>query len=447
VDTVVLVSIDSLRADHVGIYGYDKPTSPAIDSIAESAIVFDRAYSTTSWTLPAHAALFTGQEDFTHGVLRATNRWPAQAVTLAEELARAGIRTTGFYSGPYLHPSFGLNDGFDQYLNCTSYPEWSATEDAFPHRASHADVTNGILRERIDSWASDADTSLRHFVFIHMWDVHFDYIAPKRYVDLFDPAYEGTMTGENFFRNPAIHKGMPERDLQHLLAQCDAEIRYTDDTLDATLDILSRNDILENAALIVLSDHGDEFLDHGKKGHRKTLYEEVVRIPLIIRILQDTRPTLRVNEIVSIIDLYPTICDLFGVECRYSGPAGTLAAYVDPDRDAIVRGDALLELASEKQGHLVGLVTKDGKVIRWERKGVTKYFDLREVSIDGPGRVIDPLEKRIMSRPVYGLVRALEARQKEAIEAGKSFHAGSVPSEAEIDSDIRERLRSLGYID
>ena len=117
---VVLISIDSLRADHVGALGYSRPTTPTIDSLAAAGSLFTRAYSTTSWTLPAHAALLTGLPDSAHGVTLPRHVLREELVTLTEVLREAGYRTVGFYSGPFLHPIFGFGQGFEQYVDCTS---------------------------------------------------------------------------------------------------------------------------------------------------------------------------------------------------------------------------------------------------------------------------------------------------------------------------------------
>ena len=121
---IILISIDSLRPDHLGCYGYRQPTSPTIDNLAGDGVRFENAISTTSWTLPAHAALFTGLYDSAHGLIAAGLRLADANVTLAEVLSQAGYQTAGFFGGPYLHPTFGLDQGFQTYQSCmTTLPD------------------------------------------------------------------------------------------------------------------------------------------------------------------------------------------------------------------------------------------------------------------------------------------------------------------------------------
>ena len=447
VQNVILVSIDSLRADHLGIYGYAPPTSPTIDLLGARGLVFDRAYSTTSWTLPSHAALLTGLDDYTHGVLDSENRLAEGALTLAEALRRSGVRSVGFFSGPYLHPSFGLAQGFDEYIDCTSYA-WSGKGVLVPHGKSHGDVTNPIIREKLVRWSGEADARARHFIFIHMWDVHFDYMAPREYVDLFDPGYEGSMSGRDFQKNHAIRPGLPPRDFAHLLAQYDAEIRFTDETLGGILETFRDAGLLEGSAVIVVADHGEEFLEHGRKGHRKTLFEEVVRIPMILWVDGRRPERERVGSVVSLIDVFPTICELFSVECGYEGPGSSLLPYTQGDTPRSERNDALVELTTRRFDlDLVGLVRADGKVIRSNESGRTRYFDLREKEVE---RAAAPIrQERIEAYParIREAVEELERRVAAASEAGRALHAGATGAKSEIDEATKRQLRELGYIE
>lgn len=300
---MILISVDSLRPDHLGCYGYPKNTSPFIDSLAEGGLLFENALSTTSWTLPAHAALFTGLRDSVHGLYDNGKSLSEAHVTLAEALFGGGYQTAGFFGGPYLHPAFGLGQGFEVYGNCMSERPSSGSDvreqARSGHSASHADRTGPRTREAIAAWAQQAAGSQRpYFLFIHLWDVHYDYIAPEEYVSLFASDYEGPVDGQ-LMANPAIQEGMGDADRAYLMALYDAEIRFTDDVLRGIFEDLEARGMLENSLVVLTADHGEEFFEHGQKGHNKTLFDEVLRVPMIVswkgKVLPGTRTDLQVQ--------------------------------------------------------------------------------------------------------------------------------------------------------
>ncbi|TFH23116.1 MAG: hypothetical protein E4H03_06915 [Myxococcales bacterium] len=450
VENVIMVSIDSLRADHLGPYGYKPPTSPTLDALAAQGLVFDRAYSTTSWTLPSHTALLTGLDDYTHGVLDDGTKLPETIETLAETLRAAGIRTTGFFSGPYLHPSFGVSQGFERYENCTTSVQNEASDTPKPRQfwASHRDITNPILVRRIEGWLAEGPKLGRNFIFIHMWDVHYDYVAPQGYVELFDPGYTGTFTGEGFAKNGAIRPGMPARDLQHLIALYDAEIRYTDDTLGKILSMLEDAGVSDRTAVIVLADHGEEFFEHRKKGHRNTLFEEVLRIPLIISVKGRRSAVPRVASVVSIIDVYPTICDLFEVSCDNDTPANSLMDYFDGKETEGFRNDALATLRFGKFAlNLSALIRDHGKVIRWNNTGVTKYYSASDLATERDGLNVQAAGLSGYPDAVRSTVEQLKRREADARDRGHRLYEDVSPESPVLDDTTQEHLRSLGYTD
>jgi arylsulfatase A-like enzyme len=451
VDTVILVSIDSLRADHLGAYGYRRPTSPTIDQLAAAGTVFERAYSTTSWTLPAHAALLTGLDDYTHGATDSRKKLAASFDTLAEALARAGVRSTGFFSGPFLHPSFGFGQGFDEYVDCTSY-QWTGLQQGkrIPHTSSHRDVTNPILLTGVEKWLAERRPHARNLIFVHMWDVHADYRAPDAYGTLFDPNYDESDLSGQLEERKRVEVELTAGALRKLLARYDAEIRYTDETLRDLLDHFRRNGLLDNAAVIILADHGEEFFDHGRKGHRRTLYEEVLRVPLILHFPGAPTEARRVPDIVSLIDVFPTVCELMGVDCEYAGPGVSLVAFADGRRPENARGDALAELTTRAFGvDQTALVREDGKLIRWNTSGDLRYFDLRGVAVESRGVDVDPEQTSGEASPMTSALRQLRRRAADARNHAEQPRdaAEDSNSEAAIDPATEEHLRALGYVE
>ena len=336
---VLLVSIDSLRADHLSCYGYesatrpDLPTTPILDRlVAARGARFTTAVSTTSWTLPSHMALLTGMPDELHDVRGIPDQLHPSRPWLPEAMRDAGWRTAGFWSGPNLDPFFGFDRGFELYKNCSTVVVEDTkvfdptTEDEFLdtvdlHERSHEGITGPCLVESFDTWFGELGADERFFAFVHMWDVHYDYEAPAQY-DRFYPGYRGPIDGRGFtdleLKNP--NKSAQGRaDLDRLISLYDAEIRFTDDNVGRMLDTLERAGRLDDTLVVLVSDHGEEFLEHSALGHKHSLFEETVRVPILMR-LPGTLPAAKVieREVVSLVDVAPTILELTNV----AAPAG-----------------------------------------------------------------------------------------------------------------------------
>ncbi len=432
---VVLISIDSLRADHVGALGYERDTSPTMDRLAREGMVFSNAISSTSWTLPAHAALFTGLPDSVHGA-SAERALAGGFATLAEAFADGGYRTVGFYAGPFLHPVFGLDQGFDEYVDCTSYG--LGTVDRPDPRAYHqkaeADITNPIVLKELSA-ALDRDSARPFFFFVHLWDVHYDYIPPPPYDEMFDPDYEGRFTGENFYNNIFFKPGMKQSDFEHVVALYDGEIRFTDDTIATILGELESRGRLDDTVVVITADHGDEFLDHGSKGHRHTLYEELVRIPLIL-----WRPGMidagRREEVVRIVDVAPTLLELAGLEPLEDIVGESLVGLMT-GRGGEPRAALSQLTGASRSNDLTALRVGDDKVIIDHGTGSASYFDLSK----NPGE-LEPrsADEHPRGKPLVEQARRLE---KKFADMAPVFEDAPV----QLDSGVKEQLRSLGYLD
>ncbi len=302
VSNVILISIDSLRADRLGCYGNAHGTSPMIDRLAHEGARFTNAMSTSSWTLPAHMSMLTGRDVLSHGVIADTDQLPDAVPTLAETLRKGGVTTGGIASTPLLAGHYGFQRGFDRYDETIfTSPKYDVLRD------EPASATTDLAMK----WLRDAGGK-RFFLFVHYWDVHYDYLPPPPYDTMFDPDYRGSITGANFFGNPAVRRGMPQRDLDHLLALYDGEVRWVDDHIARLIAVVEELGIAEHTAIIVTADHGDEFFEHGFKGHGRTLYREVVQVPLIARV-PGVKPETVVEAPVSLVDLAPTVLSVMGI--------------------------------------------------------------------------------------------------------------------------------------
>jgi arylsulfatase A-like enzyme len=344
---VLLISLDSVRADQLGAYrellgrAPGRSPSPSLDRLAAEGVLVTEALATTSWTLPSHVTLFTGLPELVHGVEQDGQALAPELPTLAEELQARGYRTFGVYSGPYLDPRFGLSRGFERYV--AGYgPELAAAaeraagalervhaldnaldraqryaileQNAEAERAlevaSHRDVSSRTVSDRvIAELATAAGDERPFFVFAHYFDPHYDYVPPAPFDALLDPDYRGTVDGQDFARRLA-DPTLVGRDLEHLRALHDGELAWTDSEIGRVLAELERLDLSADTLVVVVADHGEEFLEHGGLGHRRTLYEEVLRVPMILRLPGRLPAGLRPRGPVSLAALLPTVLAL-----------------------------------------------------------------------------------------------------------------------------------------
>jgi len=443
--TVVLISIDSLRADHLGCYGYPRPTSPILDRLAAEGARFETVLSSTSWTLPAHAALFTGLPDRLHGCIDETRWLHGGRDTLAEAFKRAGFQTAGFYAGPFLHPAFGLAQGFDAYHDCTSYSDLTIETfkgefevvDLFKH--AHADVTNPIVIREVNQWL-DTHPDGPAFLFIHLWDVHYDYIPPPPYDTLFtDPSYAGEIDGRvgTFGR---LDKLSPE-DVAHLVALYDGEIRWTDDAVAKLIESLKKHERFEDAVFAVTADHGEAFFEHNLFGHRNTLFEEEVRIPLLIR-GPGVAPGTRVSTPVQITDIGPTLLELAGAGPLTQATGRSLRPLLDDPSAAWPPTEMFMELHNRPTGfHGVAIRTPEWKYVLIVGADKWAVFDLtRDPKEQRPlPRESLPLEPEYFDRIYMRTARRLDAIARRLPPMEKR----DTPPISEM---TEAQLRALGYL-
>jgi len=430
---LILVSIDSLRADHLGCYGYGRDTSPFLDRLAAEGARFEEAVSTTSWTLPAHAAMFTGLVDTTHGVVDNGLALSGSHLTLAEVLKRRGYQTAGFYGGPYLHPTFGLAQGFDRWQSCMSAMRADLGTSAVraaamdENGASHDDVTGPRTLAEVRSWLAGG-VHAPVFLFLHMWDVHYDYVPPPEYVERFDPGYDGPVDGRGVAVDESIAAGMDPRDRAHLVACYDGEIRFTDDILERIFEELRGAGLLEDAVVVVTADHGEEFFEHGGKAHQRTLFDEVLRVPLIVWGPTRVPAGLECEEQVSLIDLMPTLARLGGVDEELAVQGRDLGPFLAGGE--LAPREALAELSVNDEA-LFARRTRGEKLIVDERAGTSVGFDLLRDPAEQnplPASTTTPLD--LLRRRAHGFQRFLGTRA----DAWKG------------NAELVETLRRLGYL-
>ncbi len=394
---VLLLSIDTLRADHLGCYGYDRPTSPTLDALAARGVVFEDAVSPAPSTLPAHASLLTGRYPGRHGARRAGARVSADAVMLAETLAARGFKTAAVVNAAELSERSGLARGFGSFV-------------VVPARVASAEPS--AVWEAAMMWLTKW-RERQFFLFVHTSEVASDYTAMASYLSQFTRAYDGIADGTRA-QLLAVRDGrlaLGAADAGRLTDLYDAGIRQTDDGLARFLRMMRRLKVFDATLIVLTSDHGEELLDHGGVLHGRTLFQEVVRVPLVM-VGPGVPAGRRVTETVSLVDVVPTILGALGL----APPAGADGIDLEPSwRQPGGRGLPPRPVFAETDGDASGdgeelvaaslRAVRDGplKLVDDRARERTALFDL----FTDPGERIDVAG----ARP--DAVRALRQRLEE----------------------------------
>lgn len=308
---VVLITISSLRADNVGFMGYQKSTTPNLDQFAKENVVFSRAFSSSGWMMPAHASIFTSLYPKDHKVTHVDHRLAPEHYTLAEILSDNGYGCAGFCCNPRLDTEHGFAQGFQFFDDFSVAMMLSTLSD----RAS-VDVnksrTNDLINDAAIKWLQK-NKKQPFFMFLHYYDPHWDYLPPPPYDKMFDPDYKGKIDGTGIPREPLYSNPPSDKDIAHMIALYDGEIRRTDEDLGDFLRYLRQNKFLENSLIVILGDHGEEFYDHAHTSHQG-LYDELVHVPLVVSIPKTKPVKARIDALVSQEDLLPTILDYLAIK-------------------------------------------------------------------------------------------------------------------------------------
>ncbi len=326
---IILIALDTLRADHLGCYGYVRNTSPNIDRFAAESILFERAIASAPWTTPSFGSVFTGKHPSRHKAGRFTQGFvlASHFTTLAELISQRGLLTAAFTEGVAVRGPIGFSRGFDLYSDGES-PE------------SHLTGTAENTFRQAAAWL-ERYAHLPFFLFVHTYEPHAPYDAPEPWKLKFaDPDYNG----------PPVMLGpdaVTEKEKQHIRDRYDGGIAYTDHWAGWFLDRLDGLGLRENTMVVLFSDHGEEFWEHGEVGHTSQIYDEVLWTPLIMRMPGNDYHAHRVSKQVALTDIFATVLDTLDISVSGVYDSYSLLPVMRNDQDVIYkRENVVSELAN-----------------------------------------------------------------------------------------------------
>ncbi len=461
ITSVLLITIDTLRADHTSPYGYERDTTPVLARLAAEGVVVDDCVTPRPGTAPAVASLMTGLLPPLHGVVNNKNVLPDQDLTLAEILRKAGWRTGAISANGNLTRETGFDQGFEGFEALHS--------DTREDRETSSRRVTAAAVEMLDSLATD-----HFFLWVHYMDPHTPYIVPRSYQDLFT---NDELYGRHQHRQLPIG-GHPDagelspqavvdgqRDHDWYIAQYDAEIRYNDESLALLLAGLRERGVLDNTLVIITADHGESLGEHNAYFiHGSDSYQPCAHVPLIL--LHPSLPRgLRVGRLASLVDVLPTICDLLGLPARPESDGRSLGPLLAGREDA-ARPDHQLIIGASRHAYLINAVTTGTHKLILDPRREFLYVD---AGVERLGRLLAGEEEpcgfrfRVNRRELYdldadpdeatnlagsrpelqaGLEERLWARLDRIYRPG----AGAEIQEADLSPVQIQRLRALGYV-
>lgn len=430
---VVLISLDTLRYDRTSLEEHPVPTTPRLTRLSEDSAVFRAAFAAAAYTLPSHATILSGRLPDAHGVTAPGSRYDVtDDALLAVGFRAAGYATAGFTAGGYVRPEFGLARGFEIYrLDDPGRPEWR--EGDGPFRSIENESLRSLSRFLGDEHGAPV------FLFVHTYAAH-DYWAPRELFATLGAEHATIADASDAAQVSALRDrakseavdAAAQRRIRHLY---DGAARLADETLSRVLDILEAEGRLENAIIVVVSDHGEELFERGRIGHGFSVHDEMLHVPLIIH-----GPGVVAGQhdsVVSLADIAPTLRQWVGIAEPLGGVDGRslvdlLRGATAPSEPAYARilgdGDAA-ERAIRGEHHKLRVIGDPFQPL------ATVLHDLRE----------DPSESTDQSLELpairSAMLQALQRRYRDQIERPR------VPLESSMSAETIRQLRELGYLD
>lgn len=424
---VLVLLIDTVRADVFAPWDADNGVNtPVVDKLAEEGVVFRNAYDNENWTKPSVATNLSGLRPVTHKAKKESSKLKPEVELISEILQAEGYQTAGFIANGFVSKSFGFNQGWDHFTNFIREQRNTSAENVFTVAGNYI----------------EKNPSQKSFIYIQTIDPHVPYIVPREYID---PYYPGAYTGSlgkilDGYVQADISQGkraITDEDRKWIEALYHAEISYHDEQLGLFLERLSASGWLDDALIVVTNDHGEEVGEHGHYGHGHSLYDELIRAPLIIRDPKRLEAGV-VEEVVEQVDLAPTLLDLMGVE--HTGMDGRSMLPLMTDQPALRPGVAVSDFLDGKRSVRVG----DWKMM--ESTGT--WVELYNIAED-PGETKDLDETAWIARracEVY-LGESLASPDKGGVGFGEAVQKDLGSEDIAIDGELADQLEALGYFE
>jgi len=441
---VVLISIDTMRPDYLGCYGRPGGVSPALDRVAAAGVVFEDVTSASPWTLPSHASMLTGMYPATHGVRN--HEFALEAESLGTWLAKAGYQTMAIVNTHNVgNPEFGLMRGFEPETTHWAIEMDLKGDQVLPGIKNRAPV----MVKRVLRWLKNRDESRPFFLFFHSYDVHTDFTPDAKWREMFVDPYESRevngvrvvngITDDLIKVRNRMGWGtitLEEPDVRHLEQLYDAEIRTFDEEIGKLFDYLDASGLAETTLVAITSDHGEEYNEHGGILHGRTHYQELIRIPWILR-GPGVPAGAREAQPVHLVDVAPTLLSLAGVPI-FPGIDGIDASLTWRDPAALpgVRylfseADHNNVVGNEQRHDIKAMVRLENDVLHYDK--VTKKKELYDLAAD-------PFEQNDLAAEdpervefLFSKLEAFMAREGSATDIGP------------VSAEDQEWLDKLGY--
>lgn len=423
---VIFILIDALRADHLSSYGYRRKTSPTIDNFAKKGVRFSKAFSQAPWTKPSVASFFTSLYPSAHRTQKGQFEQYKKNIkvdtlnrsikTMAEIFAENGYLTVGFCNNPHIKSIFGFAQGFDTWDE-----RWGDCKK---------------MNRRALNWLKK-NGSKPFFLYLHYMDVHGPYKPPKPYNELFKDSNDKRQVPEKWLKT---YLGLGDHtDLGYYIAQYDGQIKYLDDQLHIFFKKISRMGIGNNTLFILTSDHGEEFLEHGGMEHGFTLYNELLHIPLMMKMDGSLPRGLVIENHVQLIDILPSILHLLNIKHK-SILQGKSFIPLPENNQFKINTDTFVFSEMLNRGNQSAINRGKFKYIKNNNNKNEMLFDLAN----------DPLEHVNLANQMNEEIRIfrniLKKVKKSTLAAFKKLKLKK-EKDVEIDEQLKKKLKTLGYID
>jgi arylsulfatase A-like enzyme len=436
---IILISVDTLRADHLGCYGYQRQTSPHIDSLALDGVTFLNTYASSPWTLPSHVSLLTSLHGVHHQVYYDDESMDPSLVSLADILRQNQLYCAALTGGGFVSSIYGFSKGFDTYSNDAG---GVFRQDSAEH-----------LFHLVSEWLGNHKNK-RFFLFLHTYQPHNPYACPYPYKTMF--LQEGAKWRHldllSFLGGSAgIFKVLTEEERQNVVDLYDGEIRYTDEELVGPLiEKLKKMDLYDQSMIVFTSDHGEEFYDHRGWGHGHSLYDESLKVPLIIKFPESRYRGKRISNFVSLVDIFPTILEEIGIlrqDLEIDGASLFPVIKGQEKGNRAFMADVASNVLNSHIPQKISLNKGDEKLILNKKfsKEDLEFFLVQPpvlVPVEMYDLARDPNEKENISDARFELANQIIQKIQLIYKEAKKRKTGKM----EMNEELKKQLEALGYI-